>query len=117
ALAAKTALAMETMASWVGRPTWDLVLREFVAAHAGRCPSWRDLNRAADEATGLDLSWFFATVFESGAEFDYVVDSLRSDRVPDSSSRYRTTITVKRIGRALFTGRAEVPRGPFESGR
>jgi len=117
ALAAKTALSLATMSNWFGRPTWDLVIRELVGRTRGRCASWADLNRVADDVTGGDLSWFFRPVFASTGVFDYGVDEISSQIEPGSRDQYRTTVVVRRYGDAQFTGTADPPIGPFESGR
>jgi hypothetical protein len=117
ALEAKTALAMQTLANWVGSPTWEAVLRSFVAASRGRCASWRDLQQAAGDVTGLDLSWFFDEAFGSGRVFDYGVERLSSERLPREPVRYRTELVVRRFGDAMFTGTSQPPIEPFESGR
>ena len=117
ALGAKTALAMQTLANWVGSPTWEAVLRSFVGASRGRCASWRDLQQTAAEVTGIDLSWFFDEAFGSGRVFDYGIDRLTSDRVPGAPVRYRTELVVRRYGDATFTGTGKAPIAPFESGR
>ena len=117
ALEAKTALAMQTLANWVGSPTWEAVLKSFVGASRGRCASWRDLQETADDVTGLDLSWFFDQAFGSGRVFDYGVERLTSERVPGAPVRYRTELVVRRYGDAMFTGTGEAPIEPFESGR
>jgi hypothetical protein len=113
---AKTALALATMERWLGSETWDAVLAEFAARRWPSCPVPDDLRRVASEVTALDLSWFFHQTFDDSTVFDYAVDRIVSGRDVPSGS-YRTTILVRRLGEAEFTG-TSVPRTePFESGR
>ena len=116
-LEAKTALAAETLSAWIGGPTWEAALRSFVTASRGRCGSWRELSDAASDVTGLDFSWFFDQVFGTVRVFDYGVERLASEPVADSAGRYRTALVVRRYGDGIFTGSAEPPIAPFESGR
>jgi hypothetical protein len=114
ALEAKTALAMATMANWMGKPAWDVVIRQFVASYRGRCPTPDDLNAVANATTGLTLDWFFRSVFHTTDVFDYAVERLATTRV--NGAGYRTTVVVRRLGEASFTGRGAAPPGPFDSG-
>jgi len=115
--AAKTALAMGTLERWIGSPTWDAVLEEFASRRWMHCPTPADLERVAQDVTGLDLSWFFPQVFDSIETFDYGVESLTSAPGAAAGQMYRTSVTVRRYGGAEFTG-ASAPRvGAFESGR
>lgn len=113
---ARTALAMGTLERWVGAPTWDAVLADFGARAWPSCPGPDDLARAADEVSGLDLSWFFQQVFRSSAVFDYGVDRFVSEPVP-AGGAFRTTLVAARFGEAEFTGSSAPRSGGFESGR
>jgi hypothetical protein len=115
--AAKTALAMGTLERWIGAPTWDAVLEEFASRRWAHCPAPADLERVAQEVTGLDLSWFFSQVFDSVETFDYGVESLTSTSGAAGGQVYRTTVTVRRYGGAEFTGTSAPRVGAFESGR
>lgn len=117
ALEAKTALSAQTLAAWIGSPTWQAVLHDFVERSRGRCASWRDLQQSAADISGFDLSWFFDQAFASGRIFDYGVDRFASEPAAAAPGRYRTALVVRRFGDALFTGSAEPPVAPFESGR
>jgi hypothetical protein len=114
--AAKTALAMGTLERWIGAPTWDAVLEEFASRRWAHCPRPVDLERVAQDVTGLDLSWFFSQVFDSVETFDYGVESLTSTSGA-GSQMYRTAVTVRRYGGAEFTGTSAPRVGAFESGR
>jgi hypothetical protein len=113
---AKTSLALGTLEGWVGSPTWDAVLAEFAARHWAVCPSPADLEHVATDVTGLDLSWFFREAFETSDVFDYAVDRIISTR-DGPSEPYRTSVVVRRLGEAEFTGTSAPPAAPFESGR
>ena len=116
ALEAKTALAAQSVAGWMGEPTWNASLRVFLRDARGRCGTWQELQQAVADVSGLDLSWFFDEVFASGRVFDYGVEQLASAPLPGSEG-YRTELVLRRHGDATFTGSAEPPLPPFESGR
>jgi hypothetical protein len=115
-LAARTTAAMQTLANWIGPPAADATLRSFVAAAQGQCRSWRELQQAAADVTGLDLSWFFDQAFGANRVFDYGIEQLTSGRLQDSG-RYRTRVLVRRYGDGMFTGTSRPPIEPFDSGR
>jgi hypothetical protein len=113
----RTALAMQTLANWLGTPTFEAALRAFAAGPRGGCVSWRDLQAAADAVSGLDLSWFFEPAFGARRTFDYGIESI--DTVPRSPAGrgYTTRVVARRYGDAMFTGTSAPPVAPFEAGR
>ena len=74
-----------------------------------------------DAATDRDLSWFVDEAFGRAATYDYAVADLAS--VVDETGAcgtgpcYRTTVVLKRLGDAVFSGTSLAPVGPFEAGR
>lgn len=112
ALEAKTLLALGTLERWVGRPTFDAVLSEFV--RAGGQPTLDRFGQLASRVSGQDLTWFFDQTLKDGV-FDYGVSSLSSRAQPDGS--YRTMVTVQRFGDGIFSGPGDASDGTFERGR
>ena len=117
ARAARIAAAMQTLANWIGAPATDAVLRSFVAAAGGTCSSWREMQQAAADVTGLDLSWLFEQAFGSDRLFDYGIEQIVTARAAGESGHYRTRVLVRRYGDGMFTGTSRAPVGPFDSGR
>lgn len=113
ALEAKTLLALGTLERWVGRPTFDAILTEFV--RMGGQPTLDDFRRLASSVSGQDLTWFFNQTLNHDGAFDYGVSSLASDAQPDGW--YRTTVAVQRFGDGVFSGPGDASDGPFEHGR
>src|SRR5207247_1310604 len=114
--AARTAIAMESLARWIGPPTLEAALRGLASARRDGCISWPDLQQAVSEASGLDLGWFFEPAFHVPRLFDYGVETLTSDTEP-SARAFHTRVVVRRYGDGIFTGSAERPTGPFDAGR
>lgn len=113
--AGKTVLALGTLERWLGRPVFDQVLAQFVAASRGRAPQFADFERTASEVSGQNLSWFFEQAFHSTSQIDYGIGQLASERAPDGT--FVSTVTARRYGDGLFTGTSAPPIGVFESGR
>jgi hypothetical protein len=113
ALEARTLLVLGTLERWVGRPTFDAILSEFVRAD-GR-PSLDDFGRVASRVSGQDLTWLFDQTLTRGGVFDYGVFALSSDVQPDGW--YRTMVSVRRLGDGIFSGADDAVDGPFEHGR
>jgi hypothetical protein len=113
ALEAKTLLALGTLERWVGRPTFDAILAEFV--REGGQPTIEGVGRLASRVSGQDLTWFFDQTLNHEGAFDYGVSSLSSDAQADGW--YRTTVSVQRLGEGIFSGAGNAGSGPFEHGR
>ncbi len=75
------------------------------------------LGAVVSEQRGRDLSWFFAEAFRVEARFDYAIDTFTSEPAADGSSQYQTTVTLLRLGDAVFAGTSEPSAGAFPSGR
>jgi hypothetical protein len=113
ALEAKTLLALGTLERWVGRPTFDSILAEFVRADGQ--PALEDFVRTASRVSGQDLAWFFDQTLNRTGVFDYGVSALSSD--PQADGWYHTTVSVQRVGDGIFSGAGDVIEGTFEHGR
>jgi hypothetical protein len=116
AQAARVAAGMQTLANWIGAPTADAVVRSFVTASNQQCASWPEMQQAAADVTGLDLSWLFQQAFGSDRMFDYGIERLTSAPA-DGAGRYKTRVVVRRYGSGQFTGTSRKPIGSFDAGR
>ena len=106
-------LALVTLERWTGRPVFDAILLEFIAASKGKQPSLTDFAQVADRVSGQQLSsWFFDSAFREGAVFDFAIESLSSELQPDGW--YHTTVIVRRLG-AVF-GRDIIVETQFTDG-
>jgi hypothetical protein len=95
----KTALWLNTLERWLGWPTLQRAMSTFFTTWKFRHPKPDDFFRAASEAAGSDLTWFFDQANRSSNVFDYGVQDLRSTRDGDG---YHTTVVVRRYGEAIF---------------
>jgi aminopeptidase N len=65
-----------------------------------RHPAPDDFFAVLREVSGQDLTWFIDEAYRSSTTFDYALQDLQSDRLPDG--RYRTTVVARRHGEATF---------------
>ena len=112
---AKTAIALETLERWLGRPVFDQVISQFVRESRASRATLVDFERVASEVSAQDLTWFFDEAFRSSRVFDYGVAGLASQ--PDGAGTFATTVVVRRYGDAVFTGSSARPIGRYEAGR
>jgi len=112
---ARMLLTLGTLERWTGRPVFDAILMEFVKASTGTQPTLDDFARVASRVSGQDLSWFFDETLKESGVFDYGIGTFDSRRQPDGS--FRTTVVVRRVGDAIFSGANASPDTPFERGR
>ncbi len=111
--AARVLLTLGTLERWVSTAVFDAILVEFVRASAGSAPGLDDFAAVASRVSGQDLSWLFDETLKSGGRFDYAVESL--DTASQEDGTYRTKVTVKRVGDAVF-GRGLPVRVVFADG-
>jgi hypothetical protein len=95
----KTALWLNTMERWLGWPVVQRTLSTFFERWKFKHPGPEDFFAIASEVAGRDLSSFFDQVYRTSNVFDYGVQALESTR---ESIRYRTNVTVRRYGEAVF---------------
>jgi hypothetical protein len=115
-LAAKTTMAFDALERWVGRPTLDAILAEFVRRSRGMQPTIGDFVRVASAVSGQDLTWLLAQSLSTPYVFDYAVATITSEPA-SSGSGFETRVVVARLGDGIFSG-ATAPRvDGFESGR
>ena len=95
----KTALWLHTLERLLGWPTLQRAMATYFARHAFRHPQPDDFFAAVNEASGQDLTWFFNQVYRGAHDFDYSIDSVRSEREGDT---FKTAIVARRLGEGLF---------------
>lgn len=97
---ARALLTLGTLERWTGRPVFDSIMKDFVSAYAGKAPTLDDFAAAASRVSGQNLSWLFDEALKTSGTFDYAIESFESDPQPDG--RFRTTVTLRRVGDAVF---------------
>jgi len=96
----KTALWLHTLENHLGWPTMQKVLATYFERWRFKHPTPDDFFAVLREVSGQDLTWFIDEAYRSSNTFDYALQELQSDRLPDG--RYRTTIVARRHGEATF---------------
>ena len=71
----KSIAMLNALESVVGRQVFDTVYRRILCDYAGNRLGWRDLQRAAETESGLDLDWFFESWVRSSANVSYKIAS------------------------------------------
>jgi hypothetical protein len=115
----KTALWLSTLERHLGWETLQRIMSTFFERWQFKHPRPQDFFDIANEVSGQDLSWFFDQVHRSSVDFDYAVESVKSDpvgldgyaegagglahvEVADEPSTYRTEVVVRRRGAGVF---------------
>ena len=118
---AKSAAAITTLERYLGWPALQRGLSAAARRYTGKTMTATMFFETLDAATDRDLSWFVDEAFGRAATYDYAVADLAS--VVDETGAcgtgpcYRTTVVLKRLGDAVFSGTSLAPVGPFEAGR
>jgi hypothetical protein len=109
------AAAVASLETWLGEPALQGAL-----SAAAQLPQdqvrGRVLVDTLSAAAGQDVGWLFATADDPDATVDYAVTGMASAAGACATPCFDTTVTVVRLGRASFTGRAAPRAGGFESG-
>jgi hypothetical protein len=115
----KTALWLFTLERHLGWQTLQKILSTTYGRWQFKHPRPQDFFDITNEISGQDLSWFFDQVHRSSVDFDYAVESVKSESVelegytaggggpsyveaPDEPSTYRTEVVVRRKGSGVF---------------
>jgi hypothetical protein len=118
AASARVALALATMERYLGWPAFEAVLTEYHRRYTFAHPSPDAFFAVANEVSGRDLGWFFDQSFGGSAEFDYGVAAVtESTQQNGATRRYRTAVTIRRNGDAVFSGSSRARVDGFQSGR
>jgi hypothetical protein len=115
--AQRGALALHSLERYIGWPAMQQALSTYRDRAISEGGSTALLCGVVSEQRGRDLSWFFAEAFRMDARFDYAIDTFTSEPAADGSSQYQTTVTLLRLGDAVFAGTTEPSAGAFPSGR
>jgi hypothetical protein len=115
--AQRGALALHSLERYIGWPAMQQALLTYRERAISEGGSTALLGAVVSEQRGRDLSWFFAEAFRVDARFDYAIDTFTSDPAADGSSQYQTTVTLLRLGDAVFAGTTEPSASAFPSGR
>jgi len=118
---ARVAAAITTLERYLGWPALQRGLSSAVRRYAGQSMTTAMFFETLGDAADRDLSWFVDQAFAPGSTYDYAVSGLTS--IADETGAcgegpcYRTTVVLRRLGAAVFSGTSLLPVGPFESGR
>lgn len=102
--AQRAALAFHTLERYLGWPAFQQALAELYEHRHATGLTPQALADVLTRQRGVDMGWFFAEAFRPGARFDYAVESLTSEPATADPSRYRTVVTVRRLGDGVFAG-------------
>jgi len=115
---AKTALALKTLANYLGDQRLRGALADYFRTWRFRHPHGTDFLKAVSQSTGENLTWYFKQVIAGTGVLDYAITSVDAEeaqplagypfsgrqvgeeKTPESSSerRYRSTVVVERLG-------------------
>jgi hypothetical protein len=107
----KTALWLHTLERYLGFETLQRILSTFFRRYQFQHPRPEDFFAVASEVSGQDLTWFFDQVHRSSNDFDYAIESVRSDPLEFKGlsiqrearkDLFRTEVVVRRLGSATF---------------
>lgn len=84
----------------ISEPLRERWLRKIVDRFLFRHPHPHDLEKVAEDVSGLQLDWFFSQLLNTRWEVDYGIDDMESR--PDGEGGWTTTITLKRKGRTVL---------------
>jgi hypothetical protein len=112
------ALAFATLERLVGWPTLQAALRVLTESAARRSFTRAELEAVMAAAIGQDLSWFFATAFDTTKSFDYGVAGLTTGETSPCGVLpcFRTRVTVVRSGTGEFSGSSNPASSQFDAG-
>jgi hypothetical protein len=88
---------LHTLERHLGRATLQRALALYFERWQFRHPRPDDFLAAVNDASGRDMTWFFAQVRSNA--FDYGIEQLTSTR---DGGRHRTTVVVRRHGNGTF---------------
>jgi hypothetical protein len=112
----RAARSLRTLERYLGSPTLEAILLEFVERYRLGHPSPEDFFTTAEATSGRNLQWFFDDVYRRQRVFDYSIERVVTEPVADGS-RYSTSIVVTRHGDGVFAGTSRPRVGPYQAGR
>jgi hypothetical protein len=96
----KGQLILEMLRYVVGEETFRRGLRAYYGRHRLRHVTSDDLRRAMEDASGLDLRWFFDQWLHRTPLVDYRLGRVRREQSQDGG--WRTRVTVERLGDGIM---------------
>lgn len=118
--ATRTALALVTLERLIGWGAMQQSLFELAGSDtAADSDVVARFTATVNAVSGRDLGWFIGQALSTSTTFDYGIDRFETAPLEPGSSRYATTVVVRRLGTATF-GPVEtdplstVDRGPLE---
>ena len=122
----RTGLNLRTLESYLGPQTMARVMRTYQQRWRYRHPALQDFNNVVNEVSGQNMDWFFQQFFYSSNQADYAVTEVKSEPIEgkvgvygldgnkttilekdaakafaqSKDKRYRSTVTVRRLGEA-----------------
>lgn len=91
---------VEMLGYVISEPLREQWLREVVRRFLFRHPHPHDLEKVAEDVSGVQLDWFFSQLLNTPWDVDYGIRDL--DSRPDGSGGWTTTISLKRHGRTVL---------------
>ena len=77
----RTSVTLRHMERFLGEAVFARALRTYFQRYRFQHPSTADFERTIEEATGLDLGWFYAQALHGTVELDYSIRRLRNGKV------------------------------------
>jgi hypothetical protein len=116
--ALRSALAFATLERYLGWPTLQGALSLVTAEAAHRPLRLSGMQQIIESAAGQDLSWFFATAFDTSKSVDYAIRDLTTGETSPCGSGpcFRTRVTVVRNGTGEFSGTSSPASESFDVG-
>lgn len=93
------AMVLELLAYVLSEPVRDAFLREYVRRFTFRHPNPYDLEKVAEDVSGLQLDWFFEQFTNTTRRLDYAVERLSSR---PGTTGWATTLVLEREDEAVL---------------
>ncbi len=113
--AERVTLALQTLERYLGWPAMQQALESLRGRFRKGDVTADDLAAIIGEQRGSALDWYFAEAFGSRRRFDYGIAHVTTAPDADAPGRFRTTVTLRRFGDAVFAGTSQ-PRGASPAG-
>jgi hypothetical protein len=75
----KTGLVFTYLKDYLGDEAFDKGMQAYYSKWEYKHPQPEDLQKALEESTGKDLSWFFGDIIHSTKQIDYKISSVKKD--------------------------------------
>lgn len=112
--AQRAAAALHAFERYEGWPAFQQSLQRFMERFRSRPASPADFAATVSEVRGRDVSWYFDAAFNVDTRFDYAIADLRNE---PGDHGFRSTVTVRRVGSAVFAGTSEPRLGEIDRSR